>query len=1579
MITLALTIFAAPVLGLGANTTDEFDSMRAKWKDLLTGGCYDLTDENIIKKINNITNTAQALVNTLNRSDTRTAIWNNLSLGSGENIYSTYVNLLAMSVAYETVGSSLYHNQDMLADILSALEWMDTQNKYSAITPQAGNWWQWQIGIPCKLNDIVIILYDEISQQQRDKYMAAVFHFQKDIAMTGANRMWECEVFAGRGIISKDATVLTQVKDGLSPILGMVTTGDGFYDDGSFVQHTTYPYTGGYGNSLLISLSKVLFVFDGSSWESTEAAMNNVYKFIIDSYVPVVYKGACMDMVRGREIAREYADTYHIGHNIMDSIIVISQFAPDIYAKKFQAIIKYWIGSNTVKSYFNDASNKLITLATNIMNDDSIVPMDEPVFYKQFYGMDRAVLARPGYGFGISMYSNRIGDYESINSENGKACNTADGMTYLYNNDLKQFSNTFWPTVNLYRLPGTTSLKDTWIQDNSVSNSTWVGGSSLFGLYGATGMDLQTVGKTLKAKKSWFMFDDEIVALGAGINSNDGIDVNTTIENRKLQAADNELIINGQVKPVTNGWTETINNANWAHLAGTTENSDIGYYFPQGGSIQALREVRSGNWHTLASSGTYTNNTENYATMWFDHGVNPENKDYSYVLLPNKTTEQTENYSTNPDIEVLENSDRVQAVKEKKLNIIGANFWKNQTATADMITCNKKASLMLKKADDQLTISVSDPTQINQEWIDIELAQEGKSVLSSNPNVVIKQLSPTIKFAVSTANAKGKSFDITFGLTDGATLTPEKDTYIIDNTDAGFTTDDAAWTSLNTTAGFYGNNFVTENTITADVNRWAKWTPDIKVADTYDVYMRWDTITDSTQKAPLEIKHAEGIDTSMDINQLYNNGVWVKVGSYPFNAGKDGYVKIMASGEGKTTADAVKLVAHNAKGNASANVINYGQPEPILAKEIEREDFETGEFSTEDVYSGENLYKKIYKKNGSPLFTAVSTNAATNLASNVPPLGQTFIAKDSGEEGRKVNPTNYFSTEPASMTNMNIYHNLDKKISPVAKGGIDPRGLIYVDVKLKKAKSNGYTMTFSKESTANTKALATDALFSFEVAKYTPSLIFHSGTTKINASKNFDFLEWNYVRAVIDLYHQKVSMYCGDSLDNLQPWEGYGTDSSYSLANQSDGLASIYFSGSCTLALDNLHIYTVDDESLPFDVFNPNDTSSVSVPVTIQGTYNNVNQWANATYNYRVVNGSPQSNGWISNGKYRFLYYPATGEIKNATQATSFAYESGYHDLPIVIPTQIEAFQAGGVNYDAKNIALYAASANYSIFRYNTTADSAIVIPEGVTSIPNNVFAQNDTTVGCQGFVLPSTLKTIGDGAFGQSSGGGLYNEIVLPEGLVSIGINSFANARFAAITLPSTLKTVGKSSFVLNKNLKYVTIKGDKVSIEDEVFKNCTSLKSITFEGKNAPSISATAFKDIISLSDCTVYYPEDGIGYTDPSFASVFPAGTKFQSSASDNKPAFRGLKIEQGLIKGVYMTNVPNISETACLIVAQYSSNDVLLRATVLNDIVLQDDITFKEPIEHLSQSVVKVFMWTDVLLGIQPLSSPCIYSE
>ncbi|OAS20471.1 polysaccharide lyase family 8 super-sandwich domain-containing protein [Paenibacillus oryzisoli] len=794
MVSLALLIacgsLLVPVDMKKALASDEFDVLRVKYVNMLTSSStYSLTDVDNAARIDQITDTAQDHWDTMNTDVNRTKLWNEYPISAGaypESTTYSYRYLVDMAIAYRTYGSPLMGDAGLKAAIIDGLDWLHGRIYYSGATTGGSNWWYWQIGNPLALNDVVALMYDDLSQTQIDENIAAVNYFQNNINMTGANLMWEIQVCTIAAILAKNnvptGISIADARDGMSDFLPYVTNGDGFYTDGSFIQHTRLAYTGGYGTSLLSSLAKIMYLLDGSTWEVTDANFANIYQWIYDSFEPLVYKGNLMDTVRGREISRYKNQDNVASGGVVSALIYLSYLAPGTDAAAFRSIVKGWLQADPNKNYYNGVSMWLLTEAKNILNDTAIVPRAEQLKYQQFASMDRVVQVRPGYGFNVGMSSDRIMNYESINSENRNIWHVGDGMTTLYNNDVTQFNENFWPTVNNYRLPGTTVLSGV-PQESEMGKSAWVGGTDILGLYGVTGMEYHALGesatvpdKTLTAKKSWFMFDDEIVALGSDINSTDGVTTETIVENRKINSAgDNTLTVNGTAKSTTLGWAETMSGTNYIHLGGNVSGSDIGYYFPEGSTIKGLREARTGKWYDLnTNKGSYTttNYTHNYMTLWFDHGVNPTNGTYSYVLLPNKTSTAVASYSTSPNIIVLENSSEAQAVKETGLNITGINFWQDARKTVDGVTSDSKSSVMTRETANDFEVSVSDPTQDNVGNIYIEVAKSAKNLISKDDAVTILQYSPTIKFKVNVKESAGKAFKVKLGLTGTQTANP---------------------------------------------------------------------------------------------------------------------------------------------------------------------------------------------------------------------------------------------------------------------------------------------------------------------------------------------------------------------------------------------------------------------------------------------------------------------------------------------------------------------------------------------------------------------------------------------------------------------------------------------------------------------------------------------------------------------------------------------------------------------------------------------------------------------------------------
>lgn len=769
MLTLLLLMSANPVFVNQASAADEFDTLRSKWKVMLTGGTsYNTSDPNIAAAISRITNTAQTNWDSMNKSSGRTYLWSDLSgAADSKALTATYGRVKTMAVAYSTYGSPLQNNSALLNDVIDGLDWLYTNRYNENKTEDTTYWWDWEIGIPMALNDITVLLYNNLSSAQRSNYMTAVNKFTPKVSMTGANRVWKASVVGVRGIIVKDSAKVSASRDGLSAVFNYVTNGDGFYTDGSFIQHSKFPYNGGYGSALLSDVAKLMYLLSGSTYEVTDADHQNVYAWVYEAFEPLVYKGAMMDMVRGRNISRYYSDDHIGGHAVIRAIIRLSQVAPPADAAKYRSMVKYWLQTDTYNNFVTDAPIDMIVLANAILNNSGIASRGELIEHKQYPNMDRAVHLRPGFGFGISMFSSRIYNYERGNGENIRGWHTSDGMTFLYNNDLSQFSDGFWPTVNSFRLPGTTVLQNKTVSPRNVSDKSWVGGTELLNTYGVSGMYLHTPGTDLKARKSWFMFDDEIVALGSDIDSTDGIPVETVVENRKLTSSgNNALTVNGTAKPTSLGWSETMAGTNWIHLAGNVPGSDIGYYFPGSAAVKGTREARTGSWSQIDTRPRTPTDpiTHNYMNLWLDHGSNPTNGRYAYVLLPNKSSSQVSSYAANPNITILENTINVHAVKEEKLNIIGANFW-NGGYTAGIISSDSKAAVMTKEnTGSDIEVSVSDPTQLNTGTINIEINKRAYGTISADAGITVTQLSPTIKFSVNVNGASGKAFKIKFNL-----------------------------------------------------------------------------------------------------------------------------------------------------------------------------------------------------------------------------------------------------------------------------------------------------------------------------------------------------------------------------------------------------------------------------------------------------------------------------------------------------------------------------------------------------------------------------------------------------------------------------------------------------------------------------------------------------------------------------------------------------------------------------------------------------------------------------------------------
>ncbi|MFE1884712.1 polysaccharide lyase 8 family protein [Streptomyces diastatochromogenes] len=703
----ALTATSAP-RAHGAPVADAYDPLRRRWLDIALGTGYDPAAEPYASRLAQLGELSRDFRATM--APAPASLWPGHPFDPPSGITFSYGRLWTMAQAYVQPGTGSTGDDTLLADLLRGLDHLST-TVYNPATTRYGNWWEWQIGSPRLLMDLTAALYDHLGAARVAAACAAVDHFIPDAMLTeysgtstGANRVDLCRSVALRGILGRDDDRIALARDALSPVFPYVTRGDGLYADGSFVQHTWVAYSGTYGQVLLDGLGRLLALLTGSPWEVTDPARQNVLDGVEHAYAPLIHDGLVMDCVNGRAISRGYlrgddlrlmrGDHYH-GQALIAAVTLLADGASDVERERWHGRIKGWIQRDTVTPILTAGQFGVADLARLHAVVDTAVPASsEPVGHRLFPAMDRAVHRRPRFTAALSMASDRIAHYECGNGENPRGWHTGSGMLSWWPAERgDQYTDWFWPTVDWYRLPGTT-VSTRRLADRAGGewgapkpDVRWVGGVT-DGAYAAVGQHLKGLGSTLEARKSWFFLADAVVCLGAGITCADGVPVETVVDNRNLGENGTQTLVHGP---------------GWAHLEGHG-----GWILPRGGELRTLREDRTGAWSDINTTSTDERRTRRWQTLWLDHGTDPADATYLYVLLPGASRDEAAARAADRHwLCVLANDARRQAVAVPALGLTAANLW--EAGTVGALTASAGASLLVRRRGRTATLCVSEP------------------------------------------------------------------------------------------------------------------------------------------------------------------------------------------------------------------------------------------------------------------------------------------------------------------------------------------------------------------------------------------------------------------------------------------------------------------------------------------------------------------------------------------------------------------------------------------------------------------------------------------------------------------------------------------------------------------------------------------------------------------------------------------------------------------------------------------------------------------------------------------------------
>lgn len=642
LLILMIMIFM-PLLSL--SNSNDFDKIINGWHDILIGDRYFDNSEQMKELQKKQDENVSKLWSSLNKNIKKERLWDlGVKNNTSAEITQSYRNVQAMAIAVMNTKSKFYNNKELLNDIYSSLDWLK-ENKYSNKIKSVGNWWDYEIGTPRAINDIFTMLYPIVDKEYMKDYLSVITYYVPDadkmrgsidkklvMSASGANQIDISKVKIVQSALLHDEKGLMYAKNCLNKIFPFVTKGDGFYKDGSFVQHDSVAYTGAYGNVLIDGLSQMMTLLENTKFNLGDKNIKTIDFWIKNAFAPIIYNGLTMDIVKGRSLSRE--KSYNNSIEIIRSIIRIAEIKDNI---EYKSLAKSMIMKNKRYDYIKNLNNyRDIALAKKLLEDNRIKPYDfTDNILKYYKNMDRLVYKTSKFAFAISMSSDKIKYYEAMNGENIKGWNSGSGMSYLYNSDIRQFSDNYWPTVDPYRLPGTTvDLAKRKDADGAVeAKKSKVKAQVINSKKAIIEMHHTNFMDTLSLDKKWIILGDKIIFKGSNIKFKEGSKVETIIENRKLNDDTKyEIYVNGKLLKLIPNEKMILKNVSKILLKSTNKNESIEYVFNKPETLNVWLENRKGSWKDI-NKGQSSNIIERqYFVVTKSHIK--QNDSYEYIVYP---------------------------------------------------------------------------------------------------------------------------------------------------------------------------------------------------------------------------------------------------------------------------------------------------------------------------------------------------------------------------------------------------------------------------------------------------------------------------------------------------------------------------------------------------------------------------------------------------------------------------------------------------------------------------------------------------------------------------------------------------------------------------------------------------------------------------------------------------------------------------------------------------------------------------------------------------------------------------------
>lgn len=583
--------------------------------------------------------------------------------GRGWSPYLALDRMQSMAQAFADPNDPNYHSTTLLGGIQKALDYWFT------VKPTSTNWWETGIGKQLRLEKIALLCEGYLTATQVSNIIGTLDSSPHTV--DGANSSWYNQNYMYRGLLLEDAQIVRNAVNAFNVLSNVTTTVTGIQSDMSFFMHGKTNYTTGYGRSFARDMSFWAYITSGTAFSYSEAAIDSLSSYLLDGTRYLV-RGDVADLGMGMN-GPDWPDYASAALTFYEDPMQWMQAANPKRAAEFASFLDNIrrIGTSTSNGLNANNMTQWQTLVSSHMRND--------------------------YGITVKMASSTVkgGEWRTIHPSGYNLLYwTPQGATAIQRTGDEY--RPVYPLMDWAHVPGTTAPYVLTKDGNFNNPKTFVGGVTNE-RYGATAFDFNKLNTS--GKKGYFFFDDEMVALGAGIASTNTAPIHTTLNQSQ---AIGEVLVDGN--PIADGTMQT--SGRWAY------NDHIGYIFPNPTTFQVKRETKTGSWSDVISGSSTEAMTKPIFSIWLDHGVKPTNASYQYIVLPNKTSEEVSSYASDNPISILSNTSSVQAVRHNSLGIAELLFYQPGTVTVRdglIVTVDQPAMVIVDESAEPVRISVANP------------------------------------------------------------------------------------------------------------------------------------------------------------------------------------------------------------------------------------------------------------------------------------------------------------------------------------------------------------------------------------------------------------------------------------------------------------------------------------------------------------------------------------------------------------------------------------------------------------------------------------------------------------------------------------------------------------------------------------------------------------------------------------------------------------------------------------------------------------------------------------------------------